>query len=120
MISELPRFSREEVAKHNQENDSWIIINHKVYDVTKFLKLHPGGKGVLLKVAGTDCTKVFYALHEHAQILKFEKKLLIGLVTDETPMQMLSFGKDVKCRGSVHCALCRSLCLLERLQISLL
>ena len=40
-----------------------IIINRKVYDVTKFVKLHPGGKQVLTAVAGKDCTKELYALH---------------------------------------------------------
>ncbi len=48
---------------HNKEKDLWIVINGKVYDVSKFGKVHPGGLGVLLAVGGQDCTKQFYALH---------------------------------------------------------
>ncbi len=37
-------FTKEEVAKHNKAEDCWIIVHNKVYDVTKFLSEHPGGK----------------------------------------------------------------------------
>lgn len=53
----MNRYSLEEVAKHNTEESMWIVINNTVYDVTKFAKLHPGGRVVLREVAGTDCTK---------------------------------------------------------------
>ena len=37
-------FSKEEVAAHNQSGDNWIIIEGLVYDMSKFSKVHPGGK----------------------------------------------------------------------------
>ena len=36
----LPYYTLNEVKKHNKENDCWIIVKNKVYDVTPFLKYH--------------------------------------------------------------------------------
>jgi len=48
-----------DVAKHNTANSCWIIISRKVYDVTRFIKSHPGGENSILTECGTDATKSY-------------------------------------------------------------
>lgn len=48
----------EELAKHNSEFDCWTVVNGKVYNLTQFVKMHPGGKKIL-KAIGIDGTEIF-------------------------------------------------------------
>ncbi len=43
-----------DLAKHNSENDCWVVYDKKVYDITIFLPLHPGGKEKLIPLCGTS------------------------------------------------------------------
>ncbi|KAI8074238.1 acyl-CoA dehydrogenase/oxidase [Gilbertella persicaria] len=74
------KFTIEEVAKHQQANDCWIIVHDKIYDVSTFLDEHPGGKKVLLKAGGTDASKQFDAFHNPSVLTKIASKYLIGEV----------------------------------------
>lgn len=65
--------SLEEVAKHNTAEDCWVAIEGQVYNITNFLGRHPGGKSILLKVAGTDATKQFLKFHPVDVIKKMLK-----------------------------------------------
>lgn len=58
-MSESGQFSITEVAKHNSEKDCWIIIHNVVYDVTSFIEEHPGGRDILIQLAGKDATVDF-------------------------------------------------------------
>jgi cytochrome b involved in lipid metabolism len=41
-------YTKEEVLTHNKEGDCWIIIDDQVFDVSKFLSIHPAGRNVIL------------------------------------------------------------------------
>jgi len=49
----------EELKEHTTKDSLWVLINHKVYDVTKFIDEHPGGDEVILSEAGKDATEAF-------------------------------------------------------------
>ena len=51
------KYTKEEIATHNDESSTWIILNNKVYDVTNFILEHPGGEEVILSLAGHDATE---------------------------------------------------------------
>ncbi|OCH95412.1 acyl-CoA dehydrogenase [Obba rivulosa] len=85
---ETRTFTREEVAKHNKEGDIWIIIDSKVYDVTRFKNLHPGGASVFFDddIPGQDATDVFFGLHRYEVLERPQyQRLQIGTIAGEQP-----------------------------------
>lgn len=76
--------TRSAVASHNTTDSLWCIIDHKVYDLSDFLDVHPGGSVVLEQVAGTDATETFYNLHRQ-EVLEKYSSLCIGVLENEKP-----------------------------------
>ncbi len=52
-----------EVAKHNNQNDCWTIVNNEVYDLTSYINSHPGGVPNIMRLCGIDGTQSFQAQH---------------------------------------------------------
>ncbi|NXG78033.1 FADS1 desaturase, partial [Baryphthengus martii] len=64
----------------------WLVIDRKVYDVSKFSKRHPGGSRVLSHYAGQDATDAFVAFHSDKSLVKkYLKSLLIGELAPNQP-----------------------------------
>ncbi|KAI4893367.1 hypothetical protein NFI96_004756 [Prochilodus magdalenae] len=50
-----PRFFTEkEVARHCSKESCWVLKGTRVYDVTGFLRMHPGGEALILRRCGKD------------------------------------------------------------------
>lgn len=61
------RFTREEIEKHDREDDCWIVVDGKVYDATSVLSWHPGGSGPIMAHAGMlhqETSDEFSSIHD--------------------------------------------------------
>lgn len=56
-------FSRSQVEASNSTTKCWSIINDNVYDLTKWIKSHPGGQSAITFICGRDGTDAFLAQH---------------------------------------------------------
>ena len=81
-------FTREEVNTHNTADDCWMILDNKVYNVTAWVDLHPGGDAIG-EGAGKDATSLFEFQHHSEHAREILAKYLIGIV-DEEPRYTLT------------------------------
>ena len=51
-------YTIEEIQKHNKEDDLWTYYKGNVYDITKFVKHHPGGR-LILNAGGKSLEQVW-------------------------------------------------------------
>ncbi|KXN89147.1 Ceramide very long chain fatty acid hydroxylase SCS7 [Leucoagaricus sp. SymC.cos] len=81
-------YTREDVEAHNTQSSCWVSRRGKVYDITSFLKDHPGGDDVILYYAGKDVEKTMKDKleHEHSDsAYEMLEEYVIGrLGTEET------------------------------------
>ncbi|KUJ08822.1 cytochrome b5 reductase-like protein [Mollisia scopiformis] len=77
-MADIKTISKDEVAKHRQKDDLWLVIHHNGYDVSKYLEDHPGGAYALLEVAGQDSTAAFEDVGHSADARETMESFLIG------------------------------------------
>uniref|UniRef100_A0A8C2GQ92 Fatty acid desaturase 2 n=1 Tax=Cyprinus carpio TaxID=7962 RepID=A0A8C2GQ92_CYPCA len=81
-------YTWEEVQKHTKSGDQWIVVERKVYNVSQWVKRHPGGLRIIGHYAGEDATDAFHAFHPNLQLVrKYMKPLLIGELEASEPSQ---------------------------------
>ncbi|KAI8079795.1 uncharacterized protein BX664DRAFT_341471 [Halteromyces radiatus] len=63
------QYTLKQISEHNTEQSCWIVYRERVYDVTKFLRDHPGGEDLVLEYGGKDVTCVMKDVdsHEHSE-----------------------------------------------------
>lgn len=53
---DMESFTWDEIKRHTTKESRWIVIDKEVFDVTTWLKKHPGGQRVLQHYSGQDAT----------------------------------------------------------------
>lgn len=104
VYKELQVFNEDEVRRHATADDLWISIDGSVYDLTRFVDLHPGGAFPLLEVAGKDATDAFYGLHRQDVLRKYDR-YKIGTIAGFRPqIEMREPGSLSKVPYAEHSA----------------
>jgi cytochrome b involved in lipid metabolism len=56
-------YTMAEVATHNNASSCWSVVGGVVYDLTAWVKKHPGGAQAILSICGKDGTQAFTGKH---------------------------------------------------------
>ena len=56
-------FTLAEVAQNNSRSSCWTVISGFVYNITDYIKRHPGGEAAISKICGVDGTAIFNNMH---------------------------------------------------------
>ena len=76
----LPLVSLDEVSEHSSQEDGWMVLYDRVYDVTAFLREHPGGEDVMIEYLGYDATFAFRGVGHSDDALEMLEEFLIGIL----------------------------------------
>lgn len=87
---ESPRmYSKEDVRSHNNPKTGvWVTLGSEVFDVTKFVDLHPGGPSKLMLAAGGPLEPFWalYAVHNQPHVRELLAEYKIGELNPEDSM----------------------------------
>ncbi len=59
-------FTLASIGHHSLQEDCWLVIRDKVYDVSSYINQHPGGADKIVEKCGQEVTGIFAALHSNA------------------------------------------------------
>lgn len=72
--------SMDEVKQHKTEGDIWTVLKGRVYNISPYMKFHPGGEDMLMKASGKDCTALFNKYHAWVNAEFLLEKCLVGVL----------------------------------------
>eukprot|EP00914_Ancora_sagittata_P022828 GHVO01045280.1.p1 GENE.GHVO01045280.1~~GHVO01045280.1.p1 ORF type:complete len:116 (+),score=17.04 GHVO01045280.1:102-449(+) len=72
-----------ELGKHNTMDSLWLAMDGKCYDVTEFIKEHPGGPKPIKYNSGKDATEAFEKVKHSDDAKEWREKFLIGTMEEK-------------------------------------
>ena len=89
-LAHLPEYSLQQVSWHDRPDDCWIVLNDKVYNVTKLVDGHPGGMEVMMEQAGRDATLAFRSVGHSIDAIEQVDEFLVGILPEKERMYLRS------------------------------
>ncbi|KAF9895117.1 hypothetical protein FE257_000019 [Aspergillus nanangensis] len=83
-MAAVPEYTTEDIAAHNSKGDLWIAVHGKVYDVTSYVRDHPGGADALIEVAGKDATDAYEDVGHSEDADQILEGFRVGILKDAT------------------------------------
>nr|ACU23235.1 unknown [Glycine max] len=74
--------SMDEVRKHQTEGQMWTVLKGRVYNISPYMKFHPGGVNMLMKAVGKDCTSLFNKYHAWVNAEFLLEKCFVGTLDE--------------------------------------
>ncbi|KAK3690289.1 cytochrome b5-like heme/steroid binding domain-containing protein [Podospora appendiculata] len=99
----MATLSWEQVKAHSTEAEAWIVLHGSVYNATPFLEDHPGGRDLILDVAGQDATEVFEEAAHSSDARDILPGLLVGRLkeyNDVVPTSHSLIGRTAEAEKS--------------------
>lgn len=90
---ELPTYTWEEIAKHDKDDDCWVVLYDKVLDVSKFLDEHPGGLDPIKDMSGQDITSSYESIGHSSTATVRSKTFIVGRL-DPASKKTVPAAKD--------------------------
>jgi L-lactate dehydrogenase (cytochrome) len=104
------KLSTHEISQHAGSEDAWIVVNGKVYDVTKFAPEHPGGaesksifisrygpcliESVIYRFAGRDASNPYNSTHSPSLIKELDDRVIGELDTSTITEEWSKEGQE--------------------------
>ncbi len=60
---EVVGYTLAEVSQKNTSAECWVAIDGRVFDLTMWIRSHPGGAGAITQLCGKDGTSQFLSMH---------------------------------------------------------
>jgi cytochrome-b5 reductase len=74
--------SLSEVKQNKTKESMWTVLKGRVYNISPYMKFHPGGDDILMKAVGKDCTSLFNKYHAWVNSEFLLEKCLVGILDD--------------------------------------
>jgi cytochrome b involved in lipid metabolism len=78
------------ISQHNTAGDCWVTAGNNVYNVTSYIRSHPGGQSNITKYCGKDIAAAFAGQGHSANASNIFASYKIGTIGSSVPTEVVT------------------------------